>query len=804
MTVAPVVTETVVQLTGGTLGPFATGWPYEQPGDVLVRLDSGTGLFTTLGLGSDYLLAATDPLDVGGQVTLSATLLPSTGVWASGAQLAMVRDTSDDQPSSFGDTTDFDPATSEGALDHVQRQLQELDAGLARALVLRPGEAGYEYPAASDRANLVMAFDATGRPVAIAPPENIGLAAFDLSNVPYAEPYAGAVSRLILLKLNEFDVSPTDFGAIPDGRNCDAAMQAAIATGRNVFCPPGTYGVTQPWKLNSGQRIRGVRLGTLFMISTTVPGDFIIFPADIGTYAFECGIEDMRLDATGMIDGHVIQTISSHYPSVRRVSIINAPGIWYTANSFVPLMERLFAQATRGTAIQSNGLPYMFFMEGRTSTGNEFLIRDSQINASGTLRPSFCIGDGNCATLDVARLGVLSPRDLFHLRNTTNNIAQPAYWRVDKAGTDFQTGHFAKIEAATDCQFTGMYAHGDGTMAAVDALVLDDYQGMTLPLTASGSAASNVLTGLSPLTLISSGMNAFTIAGIVNTSKVLAGGVNTAANTVTLDTPSTVSNPSAYVDFTATIAGCTVAVGSTNVGIPAGALGLQQGQDFWGPGIASGSKVATTPAAGATSVTLTKPALVSSPTGGVTCTYAATLICKITAGSPVLSNFVGVELLSVPMIVIGVNIPAGTTISGILGPNSISLSQNPSGPVSAVTIKGVATRAIQNTGFNGSRLKGYGKSGLRNETGYSTTIQMNIEGCSRYVVGQWPAAVVGPFSVGTNLGLGKYGKDQQLNPFMSYGLEVQTGAQRVLSLADLTDNLTANFIDQTGQLVHLP
>ncbi len=145
MTVEAVVTENVIQLAGAQLGQFPTGWTYEKPSDVQVWLDPGTGVYAELDQSGDYALNATAPTVSGGFVLLSSTVL-ATGVWASGARLAMVRRSSTDQPSSFGDTSDFDPATSEGALDHVERQGQELQAMAVRAVAAPFGEPGYTFP----------------------------------------------------------------------------------------------------------------------------------------------------------------------------------------------------------------------------------------------------------------------------------------------------------------------------------------------------------------------------------------------------------------------------------------------------------------------------------------------------------------------------------------------------------------------------------------------------------------------------------------------------------------------------------
>ena len=60
--------------------------------------------------------------------------------------------------------------------------------------------------------------------------------------VGFLQAGSGAVARTVQDKLREFGVSVKDFGALADGSDDTAAIQAALDTGvRHVFVPPGIY-----------------------------------------------------------------------------------------------------------------------------------------------------------------------------------------------------------------------------------------------------------------------------------------------------------------------------------------------------------------------------------------------------------------------------------------------------------------------------------------------------------------------------------------------------------------------------------
>lgn len=97
----------------------------------------------------------------------------------------------------------------------------------------------------------------------------------DASNVPFTQSGTGAVTRTVAEKLNE-TVSVLDFGAVGDGvANDAAAINLALATGKDVYLPQGfTFLVNgTPLEPVGNQRIYGG--GRLLNTTDTIPHQII-------------------------------------------------------------------------------------------------------------------------------------------------------------------------------------------------------------------------------------------------------------------------------------------------------------------------------------------------------------------------------------------------------------------------------------------------------------------------------------------------------------------------------------------------
>jgi hypothetical protein len=169
MSITPAVTETAYALIGANLGPFATVWPYSADSDVEVYVDFANGAGPQLQGGGNYTLVDLIPLSTGGNVTLAAALLPGAGAWAAGSVVILKRGTPASQPSTFGELNPFSPSAMESAIDNLARQIQDVAASLARALLFPLGGAGATLPDVSVRAGQILGFDAGGNPTVLPP-----------------------------------------------------------------------------------------------------------------------------------------------------------------------------------------------------------------------------------------------------------------------------------------------------------------------------------------------------------------------------------------------------------------------------------------------------------------------------------------------------------------------------------------------------------------------------------------------------------------------------------------------------------
>lgn len=170
MSIAPVVTQSTYSPSGTTLGPFGAGWTFEQISDLGVYLDTGAGA-VKLTLTTDYTVTAPDPVNSGGFINLQSSVLAAAGgSWPAGTRVTIVRGTVGDQPSTFGEAAGFSPASSEDALDHVERQVQDLLTAKGRAVLVDFGDQGMILPRASTmKGRLLGADPSTGLIVPVGP-----------------------------------------------------------------------------------------------------------------------------------------------------------------------------------------------------------------------------------------------------------------------------------------------------------------------------------------------------------------------------------------------------------------------------------------------------------------------------------------------------------------------------------------------------------------------------------------------------------------------------------------------------------
>lgn len=105
------------------------------------------------------------------------------------------------------------------------------------------------------------------------------------SNVSFTQAGVGAVAQTVNTKLQQ-TVNVKDFGAVGNGVADDtAAIQAAIATGNNVYLPKGTFKVTDMLTLGAGQALIGANMADTDY-STTIKIDLDFNLTALGVVRF--------------------------------------------------------------------------------------------------------------------------------------------------------------------------------------------------------------------------------------------------------------------------------------------------------------------------------------------------------------------------------------------------------------------------------------------------------------------------------------------------------------------------------------
>jgi len=147
----------------GTASAFPFTFKVFAAGDLdVVRLNSSTGVETTLVLTTDYTVALNIDQDSnpGGTVTLVA------GPLATGFTLTITSDIANLQPTDLTNQGGFYPEVITDSFDRATIQIQQMAGEVSRSIKapISDGSPDMELPAASVRANTFLAFDANGVP----------------------------------------------------------------------------------------------------------------------------------------------------------------------------------------------------------------------------------------------------------------------------------------------------------------------------------------------------------------------------------------------------------------------------------------------------------------------------------------------------------------------------------------------------------------------------------------------------------------------------------------------------------------
>lgn len=233
MTVATQISRSGPYAGAGTVGPFLVGFRFLHESHLQV-LRTTAGVDSTLVLNTDYTVAGVGA-DTG-SVTLAAAL-------AVGSTLTIIRDVPLTQEADYVQNSDFPAQTHEDALDKLTMIAQATREVLDRALVFGPTESGSELPPAVERAGRLLGFDALGG-ITVFPP---GVSTSTSADISHIAAGAGAIGRTVQDRLRELNVSVAEYGALGDGSDQTAQIQAALDAapeGATVIFPTGDYYIT--------------------------------------------------------------------------------------------------------------------------------------------------------------------------------------------------------------------------------------------------------------------------------------------------------------------------------------------------------------------------------------------------------------------------------------------------------------------------------------------------------------------------------------------------------------------------------
>jgi len=260
---------------------------------------------------------------------------------------------------------------------------------------------------------------------------------------------AGAAARTVESKLRE-SVSVLDFGAVGDGVADDTAeLQAALATGKQVYLPPGRYLHTAGLSLAANyQSITGP--GVLVPVGT--------FDAVTITSAAEGCVIDLTMDCAGQT-GYAISIDNANRTIVRRLLQISGSSGIYIRKANWTVIEHWYASGLRGS--------YGIRWYGDAANRSDILVVTSATCSFVTGNYGTGLDwDGNCNSLSILYFGVVTPGYGLRIRNSSGD-SPPLIARIHDLEIDYPEYDGIRIEAGYDFDFVSMYVLGSVTGSGV-------------------------------------------------------------------------------------------------------------------------------------------------------------------------------------------------------------------------------------------------------------------------------------------------------------------------------------------------
>ncbi|MFM7418717.1 MAG: glycosyl hydrolase family 28-related protein, partial [Alphaproteobacteria bacterium] len=225
------VSPRALYIANGTQRVFTFAFPIFNDRDLEIRIN---GLIQTTGF------------SITGAGESAGGLVTFTEAPPNGARIMLRRRVTLSRMTDFQENSLLRASALNDELDFQMAALQQVASDLSQAIRTDPADDGNMLlPLRAARGNRLLGFDSLG-----------DIAIFDRDGPEITLPYPGAIPRSVEDKLNE-RLSVRDFGALGDGIADDgpalqAAMNAAVVSGRFLEIGEGTYRTGQPLLLGGG------------------------------------------------------------------------------------------------------------------------------------------------------------------------------------------------------------------------------------------------------------------------------------------------------------------------------------------------------------------------------------------------------------------------------------------------------------------------------------------------------------------------------------------------------------------------
>ncbi len=307
----------------------------------VVRLNTSTGVETSLVLGSDYTVAlnGNQNTNPGGTVNLTVAASATSTV-------TITSDIANLQPTDLTNQGGFYPEVITDALDRATIQIQQMSEDVGRSLKgpISDGSLNMELQTAALRANKYLVFDANGLPITSTGSGTDTALRTDLANtgiitagaglVGFRNADASSVGRTVLSKLRDV-VSVKDFGAVGDGVADDTtaiANSIAAAAGKTLTLPPGTY-LVDAFDMSTNKPVAVLGPGATIKARTVTAGALVLIEnPHAGTneaFRFDVKMVDADGKATYAVRIHGGQNMQMSFSAKNATS----HGVWLDAAS---------------------------------------------------------------------------------------------------------------------------------------------------------------------------------------------------------------------------------------------------------------------------------------------------------------------------------------------------------------------------------------------------------------------------------------------------------------------------------------